>query len=66
VFWVNYWTAQIDWISDAVLNVPLLAVLALIPVQLLGTRKLERLNRTAEETAKEMDRLAHRPTEPSV
>jgi hypothetical protein len=65
VFFVNLWTTRFDWISEAILPVPVLALLVLIPVHLLGSRKLERLNRTAEQRAKELDRLSHRPTEPS-
>lgn len=59
VIWINSLTARIDWIGEVALNVIMIAVLAVLPVHLLGRRKLERQSKAAEQGVKEMDRLRH-------
>jgi len=53
VFWINYLTAGSTRTADAALAVSFLAVLAVLPVTLLGRSKLKHLN----ELAKEKERL---------
>lgn len=59
VFWINRLTTDNDWIGQAALNVVLIAVLAVLPVQVIGRMQFKRDSEKDEQLAKESDRLRH-------
>jgi hypothetical protein len=58
------WTERLESIRDVAPTVAMIAALALVPVQLVGSAMFDRATRAAEAQAKETDRLNHFRTGP--
>ena len=59
MFWVNSLATEIARVADAALAVVMIAVLALVPVQILGRAQATRKSKTAEQMSKETERMRH-------